>query len=203
MPTNRPTLIGLPYDASSSFLRGPANAPAAIRTALHSSSSSAWSESGLEIVEGVAFADVGDLELPPLEEARALIEAGIRSIVEGGDRPVSLGGDHSITYPVLRAVGAAHRDLTVIQFDAHPDLYDSFEGDRYLHACPFARVLEEGLAKRLVQVGIRTMSGHQREQAERFGVDTIDMRAWSAGKRPRVEGPVYITIDVDGLDPAF
>lgn len=59
------------------------------------------------------------------------------------------------------------------------------------------------VAKRLIQVGIRTMSGHQREQAERFGVDTIDMRGWSAGQRPRVEGPVYVTIDVDGLDPAF
>jgi agmatinase len=203
MPENQPTLIGLPYDASSSFLRGPAHAPTAIRAALHSSSSNAWSESGLEIVEGAAFTELGDLELPPMDEARRLIEAGIRSIVERGDRPVSLGGDHSITYPVLRAVGPVHRNLTVLQFDAHPDLYDSFEGDRYSHACPFARVLEEGLAKQLVQVGVRTMSGHQREQAVRFGVQTIDMRAWTAGERPRLDGPVYITIDVDGLDPAF
>src|SRR6185369_2789871 len=58
-------------------------------------------------------------------------------------------------------------------------------------------------ARRLVQVGIRTMTGHQREQAVSFGVDVIDMRAWVAGQRPSVTGPVYLTIDVDGLDPAF
>jgi arginase family enzyme len=63
--------------------------------------------------------------------------------------------------------------------------------------------MEEGLATRLVQVGIRTANGHQREQARRFGVDTIDMRAWSAGARPAVTGPVYVSIDLDGLDPAF
>ena len=56
---------------------------------------------------------------------------------------------------------------------------------------------------RLVQVGIRTMTGHQRDQAARFGVDVIDMRAWTAGRRPEVTGPVYVTIDADGLDPAF
>ena len=78
-----------------------------------------------------------------------------------------------------------------------------FEGDRYSHACPFARILEQGLATRLVQVGIRTMTGHQREQAARFGVDTIDMRAFASGARPSLAGPIYVTIDVDGIDPGF
>jgi arginase family enzyme len=93
--------------------------------------------------------------------------------------------------------------LTVLHIDAHPDLYDEFEGRRFSHACPFARIMEEGLAHRLVQVGIRTMNGHQREQARRFGVETIDMRAWADGVRPHVTGPLYVSIDLDGLDPAF
>jgi arginase len=198
-----PTLIGLPYDASSSFRRGAAAAPPFIRSALHSTSSNAWSEAGLELLDGTSFADAGDVRLPATEEARALIEAAIRKIVARGDRPVSLGGDHSVTYPILRAVAPAHPNLTVLQIDAHPDLYDCFEGDRYSHACPFARILEEKLTARLVQVGIRTATGHQREQAARFGVEVIDMRAFGAGTRPSIDAPVYVSIDLDGLDPAF
>jgi arginase family enzyme len=87
--------------------------------------------------------------------------------------------------------------------DAHPDLYDQFAGDRHSHACPFARIMEEGLARRLVQVGIRTMNDEQRRQAERFHVEVIDMRAWSAGARPQLDGPVYLSVDLDALDPAF
>jgi arginase len=198
-----PTLVGLPYDASSSFLRGAAAAPPLIRAALHSSASNAWSESGREIIVGREFQDAGDVECSDPATVRDRIEAAIRDIIEHGGRPLSLGGDHSVTYPILRAVAATHADVTILQFDAHPDLYEDFEGDLYSHACPFARILGEKLAKRLVQIGIRTMSGHQREQAARFDVDVIDMRAWSAGVRPDVRGPLYITIDVDGFDPAF
>ena len=90
----------------------------------------------------------------------------------------------------------------MLDIDAHPDLYDEFEGDRYSHACPFARVMEEQLAGRLVQVGIRTMTGNQRAQADRFGVEVIDMRAWMHGTRPAVSGAVYMSIDLDGIDPA-
>jgi arginase family enzyme len=90
-----------------------------------------------------------------------------------------------------------------VQFDAHPDLYDIFEGDRYSHACPFARIMEEGLATRLLQLGIRTMSGHQQEQATHFGVEVHDMRRWGDGPVLRIEGPVYVSFDLDALDPAF
>jgi arginase family enzyme len=68
---------------------------------------------------------------------------------------------------------------------------------------PFARIMEEGLATRLVQVGIRTMNPHQRAQAERFGADVIDMRHWRPGLRPDLDGPVYLSLDLDALDPAF
>ena len=84
-----------------------------------------------------------------------------------------------------------------------PDLYDEFEGNRLSHACPFARIMEAGLAKRLVQMGIRTVNRHQREQAQRFGVEVVEMRGLPAYEKLKAAGPVYITFDMDVLDPAF
>ncbi len=202
MPTRPPCLLGLPYDASSSFLRGAAEAPRLIREALHSPSGNDWTEEMRNLADAGGFRDLGDLELPADATARHLIEAGVAAAQETG-RVISLGGDHSITYPILRGVNTRYRQPTILHIDAHSDLYDEFEGDRYSHACPFARIMEEGLAARLVQVGIRTLSAHQRAQADRFGVEIIDMRAWVAGMRPIVEGPVYISVDLDGIDPAF
>ena len=199
----RPTLIGLPYDASSSFLRGPSLAPARIRDELHSPQSNGYSESGLHILADDALSDVGDLVLPATAEARGMIERGVRALIESEARPLSLGGDHSVTYPVLRALGPFVQSLTILQIDAHPDLYGDFEGDRYSHACPFARIMEEKLATGLVQVGIRTMNERQRAQADKFGAHVIDMRAWAAGERPKLRGPLYVSIDMDGIDPAF
>lgn len=196
-----PTLLGVPYDASSSYLRGAAGAPTLIRRALDSPSSNRWSESLRELDAG-ALADAGDLDLAG-DSPREAIERGARGVIAGDGRPLALGGDHSITYPLLRAFHPAHPRLTVLHVDAHADLYEDFEGDRYSHACPFARVMEEGLAGRLVQVGIRTLNGHQRAQADRYGVEVIDMRAWSAGARPEIGGPVYLSLDLDALDPAF
>jgi len=203
LPTAHPTLIGLPYDASSSFLRGPALAPARIREELHSSQSNGCSEIGLRVIGEGGIGDAGDLVLPSSSESRSIIEAGVRALIESGARPLSLGGDHSVTYPVLRALGPFVPELTILQIDAHPDLYADFEGDRFSHACPFARIMEEKLTAHLVQVGIRTMNSHQRAQAERFGVQVIDMRAWAAGARPELRSPLYVSVDMDGLDPAF
>ena len=199
MQTSSPRIIGLPYDASSSFRRGAAEAPNAIRAALHSSAGNSWSED-LHDLSVAVLTDAGDLDLS--SGARERIEAGMADVLRDGCRPIALGGDHSVTYPVLRAVSAMHASFTVLHIDAHPDLYDEFEGDRYSHACPFARVMEEQLASRLVQVGIRAMTGHQRAQADRFGVEVIDMRAWARGSRPSISGPVYMSIDLDGIDPA-
>jgi arginase len=93
--------------------------------------------------------------------------------------------------------------LTVLHIDAHSDLYDEFDGDRFSHGCPFARIMEDRLAGRLIQVGIRTMNPHQRDQARRFGVEVIDMRTWLSGARPGAEGEIYLSLDLDALDPAF
>lgn len=196
-------LVGVPYDASSSFLRGAAGAPAAIRKELFSPAGNGFSEAGIDINRHV-IADAGDLELPDSGDAmREAIERGIAAILDAGQRPIALGGDHSVTYPILRAFRDRPRGLTVLHVDAHADLYDDFEGDRHSHACPFARALEAGLIGRLVQVGIRTMNPPQWPQVERFGVEQIDMKAWQAGARPVLRGPIYLSLDLDGLDPAF
>lgn len=201
----RVALLGVAYDGSSSFRRGAANAPPIIREALWSEAGNAWTESGIDLGAG-GVEDDGDLVFGPSESAervRTMIEAAVRLIGQSGRRPLVLGGDHSITYPALRGFRALYPRLSILHFDAHPDLYDEFEGDRYSHACPFARVMEEGLADRLVQVGIRTMTGHQRDQARRFGVEVIEMREWRDGRRLEFEGPVYISFDLDVLEPGL
>jgi len=126
----------------------------------------------------------------------------MHSLLERRLRPIALGGDHSITYPVIRAISRKYPGLAILDFDAHPDLYDEFQGSRSSHACPFARIMEQGLARRLVQVGIRTLNGHQRRQAERFGVELIQMKDWR-GILPALDGPLYLSFDLDVLDPAF
>jgi arginase len=198
-----PTLIGVPFDDASSFLRGAAAAPRLIRRELSSEAGNGVSESLIDLRAPDALADVGDLDLNGSSEAAERITEAIAALVSRGAHPISLGGDHSITFPIVRAVRARWPRLTLLQFDAHPDLYDVFDGNRLSHACPFARIMEATLADRLVQVGIRAMNAHQHAQAERFGVEVIDMRAWSAGGRPTLGGPVYVSIDMDGIDPAF
>jgi arginase len=196
-----PVLVGVPFDANSSYLRGAAGAPAVIRSAFHSSSSNYWSELGVDLgAEGI-YEDAGDLQFG--QDAFAEIESSVGELVNRGLRPLSLGGDHSITFPLVRAVSKRVPDLTILHFDAHPDLYDDFENNRHSHASPFARIMEEKLAKRLLQIGIRTLNRHQREQAERFGVEIIEMRNVPALEKMKVQGPVYISFDMDVLDPAF
>ncbi len=197
-----PTLIGIPFDAYSSYLRGAGEAPPKIREALACDASNTWSESGVDLGVAGVYEDAGDLTFAE-KDAFAAIEAGVGALIEQRKRPVSLGGDHSITYPIVKAVARRHPELTIFHFDAHPDLYEEFEGNRLSHACPFARIMESGLAKRLVQVGIRTMNRHQREQAQRFGVEVVEMRELPAYQKLKSKGPVYITFDMDVLDPAF
>lgn len=196
-------LVGLPTDRHSSYLRGPAKAPAAIRAALFSDSSNPAAEDGLELGVDVALIDDGDVALQERDGDDELIEEATRTASQGGACPISLGGDHSVTYPIVRALAREHGPLQILHFDAHPDLYDSFAGNRRSHASPFARIMEEQLASRLVQVGIRTLNGHQREQARRFGVEMIEMRSFDASRVPVLDGPLYISIDLDGLDPAY
>jgi arginase len=197
-----PTLLGIPFDAQSSYLRGAGDAPAEIRRALGCDASNSWTELRVNIAARGAYDDAGDLSLKEAEAFES-IEASVSKLLDENKRPVLLGGDHSITFPIVKAFARKYPALTIIHFDAHPDLYDEFEGNRLSHACPFARIMEAGLAKRLVQIGIRTATQHQREQAQKFGVEVVEMRTLPAYAKLKAIGPVYITFDMDVLDPAF
>jgi agmatinase len=159
------------------------------------------SESGVDL-ESVYF-DAGDVEPPANGDMLSLIENSIFTLLNDGLAPISLGGDHSITYPIIRAFAKKYPNLSILHFDAHPDIYNSFQGNRFSHACPFARIMEERLVKRLVQVGVRTATADQREQIRKFGVETVEMRNFKDGLQFDFNGPVYISFDVDGLDPAY
>ncbi|MGE0595673.1 MAG: arginase family protein [Hyphomonadaceae bacterium] len=197
----RVDLIGAPTDVHSSFLRGPAKAPPLIREALFSPHGNAASERGLELGAEIDLNDCGDLPLNETAADDALIAAAVALSLQRDALPVVLGGDHSVTFPILRAIAAHHGPVEILHFDAHPDLYDELDGDRRSHASPFARIMEEGLCTRLVQIGIRTLNKHQRAQAERFGVEQIEMRDIGRAK-PAFRKPLYISIDMDGFDPA-
>ena len=202
-PPKTISLLGIPYDLNSSYLRGPAEAPRRIREGFYCDSSNLWTEDGLDLGIAGTLHDAGDLKLPdPPEAACAAIEQGVRETLAVGHPVISLGGDHSVTHPVLRAFQERFTDLTILHFDAHPDLYDDLNG-RLSHACPFARIMGEHLARRLVQVGIRTINRHQLDQAKRFGVEVITMRNLDKLAALKFDGPLYISLDLDVLDPAF
>ena len=104
--------------------------------------------------------------------------------------------DHS---PDRAGVRAQVQRPEHLHFDAHPDIYENYQGNRNSHASPFARIMEEKLVKRLVQVGIRTFTAHQREQVEKFGVESIEMRNLIGNLQLEFDSPVYISFDIDAL----
>jgi agmatinase len=156
-----------------------------------------FTEDGTDLAD--AFEDLGDFQVKEYFE----IESLTQNHLEIGEKLFTLGGDHSITFPILRALHKKYPNLDILQIDAHPDLYQHYEGDPYSHACPFARIMEEGLASRLVQVGVRTLNAHQRQQATRFGVEMYCMEDLPLDRPLRFSNPVYISLDMDALDPAF
>lgn len=197
------TLIGVPYDAKSSYARGPALAPSAIRVALRNPAGNSYSESLLDVLDPSHLGDAGDVSIESDDYPLASIDDAVSAVLRSPSVPIVLGGDHSITYAVVRAVARQRTPFSLLHLDAHNDLYDVYENNRFSHACPFARIMDEGLVTQLVQVGIRCMTPHQRQQADRFGVQVIDMPAWTEGVRPSIQGPCYVSIDLDVLDPAF
>ena len=161
-------VLGVPFDKNSSYRKGPALAPRGIRESLFCESSNMWTESAVDLGTAPGWQFLKDIDFLDPEQAFAQIESELHELLERKVRVVSLGGDHSITHPIVRSYGKAFQNLNILQLDAHPDLYDELDGNINSHACPFARIMEENLVERLVQVGIRTLTGHQREQAKRF-----------------------------------
>ena len=193
-------IIGVPFDDNSSYLKGAALAPDAIRSAFHSASANYFAESGRDLGSQSGYFEGEDLKVVNYLED---IENGVNQLLDDEHKVISLGGDHSITYPILRAYRKRYPDLHLLQIDAHPDLYPEYEGNRHSHACPFARILEENLANSLTQVGIRTMTTTQRDIAARYGVKVCSMDQWLSDPNLNLQGPLYLSLDLDALDPAY
>lgn len=195
--------IGVPTDANSSFLHGPAKAPPRIREMMTSDKGNPATELGGTLGTDIDYIDAGDLPLDGSAQDDTIIQDAVSGALLTGDIPIAIGGDHAISYPILKAIAGAHGPVSILHIDAHPDLYDELLGNRRSHASPFARIMEDGLATRLVQVGIRTLNDHQKAQAARFGVEIVPMRGFTPSGVDIPDGPLYISIDLDGLDPAF
>jgi len=196
-------IIGIPFDANSSFRKGPSLAPSRIRESYFSDSSNLWTEQGVDLGTLNGLYDMGDVDCSP-KSAFTAITQKVSTLLQKDARVICLGGDHSVTYPVFKAYAKKYQNLNILHLDAHPDLYDHLDNNPLSHACPFARIMEKKLASRMVQAGIRTINGHQREQADRFGVEVMEMKNGNDWlKELEFQGPVYLSLDMDCLDPAF
>jgi len=199
----RISILGIPHDANSSFLRGAAQGPAHIRPELHCDAYSLWTETGIDLGAPGRVVDHGDVRFDGAQDDWVIIEQEVGRVLDSGDPLICLGGDHAITHPILRAVRKRQPKLTLLHIDAHADIYDVYEGNPRSHASPFARIMEERLADRLLQVGLRTISDHHRDQFRRFGVEHIEAGRCSGRIELNLETPVYLSLDIDALDPAF
>jgi len=197
------SLLGIPNDDNSSFMKGPAEAPPLIRRELHSDAYSMWSETGIDLSAAGRLVDHGDIQFDSASDPWDLIEQNVGRAMESGDPLISLGGDHAITHPIMRAVRRRHPNLTILHIDAHPDIYHAYQGNLRSHTSPFARIMEERLADRLIQVGLRTVNDHHRDQFKRFGVEVVEAGRWGPNLRFDITTPVYLSIDMDSLDPAY
>lgn len=194
-------LLGVPFDATSTFRRGSAHGPDAIRWA--SESIETYSPILRAALDDVAFADLGNVELPDAtaESLVAATEAAVRAA--GSAIPILLGGEHTITLGGVRGVLAGHPDLAVIQLDAHTDLRDRYEGQTVSHATVMRRITDLIGAGRIVQLGVRAGTAEEFAFAagavkhHSRGLDVPpDVWTWLSGR------PAYVTVDIDVLDPA-
>ncbi len=210
-------IIGVPFDTGASFRVGARFGPRSIRQA--SSLLRPYNRIlGVDPYERLCIDDVGDLTVSPYDPIGSLkiIADRFRPIFGAGQRPLSFGGDHSITLPILRAAAATYGPLAMIQFDSHLDTWGAYFGMEYTHGSFAIRAIEEGLIDPLAstQVAIRGML---------FGPEDIERsRAWGlravlaeemASMPPKQvaelalrragEKPIYLTLDIDGVDPAF
>jgi len=197
------SILCIPFDENSSFLKGSAKAPQKIIEAFYSDSSNAYSENGFNCRNTEKIKILDNLELPYGKLAIEKIRIIVKEELEKNNHVLSIGGDHSITFPIIEALSAKYDSLNILHFDAHPDLYDDFDNNPFSHASPFARIMENNLVKRLVQIGIRTLNDHQIDQVNRFGVEVIEMKDFDSDLVLQFTGPVYVSLDLDGLDPAY
>lgn len=198
-------LVGIPFDANSSFLRGCALAPAGIRLIHTQGASNPTTENNKTLEIGVNLFDKGDIFFPSDDPAVAhkLIYDTVQRHLSDGSKLISLGGDHSITYPIVEVFNKFYPELHILHFDAHADVYHNFQNNYYSHASPFARIVENNLATTITQVGIRTLTSHQREQIKKYNIEIVEMKNFNTGFIRNLSGPLYISFDLDVLDPAY
>ncbi len=196
-------ILGIPYDEKSCYLRGAAKGPQAIRATSTSKAINPWTEHGVNLEEDGIMVDLGDVDVSgDYKTVSSRIEKKVLEVLEKDAIPIILGGDHSISFPVVKALAKKFKPLDILHFDAHPDLYDELYGDRYSHGCPFTRIMEEGLAQNLVQVGIRAATGEHRERAAQYGIRMIEMKDIQENLSLEFSNPLYISFDMDALDPS-
>jgi agmatinase len=210
-------VYGIPFDTATSYRTGPRFGPEAIRSA---SSLLRPYNPALEVnvVDALSIVDYGDVPVSPgdVERTYAQIEEALAPIVEAGAFPVALGGDHSITLAELRALARVHGPLALVQLDSHGDVWEQYFGQRYFHGTTFKRAFEEGLldAQASVQAGMRgsLYGAEDIEVARELGftvLSTDELRAlgpqaYGELVREKTGGrPVFMSFDIDFLDPAF
>jgi agmatinase len=202
----RAVILPIPFDRTTSYVGGTRNGPREI--ILASTHMELWDEETGTDASTAGILTLPEMELPFGEMAPALdeIQRVAGEILAADKFLVTLGGEHSITPPVVAAAAARHRGLSVLQIDAHADLRDEFMGSRFNHACAMRRTLEHAP---VTQVGIRSLSTEEAQAAGQLKTRIFydfDMRsdpAWIDRVVDSLTGPVYITIDADGLDPAI
>ncbi len=206
-PTLPLAFVGLPCDSQSSFRRGPAAAPARIRSAYDGRCYHATTELGAD-VEGLV-SDLGDwYPSDDWERTQAEYRTRAENLFLSERVPFFAGGDHAVTVPVVSSLEARDEPIHVVQFDAHPDLYPVYDGDPASHACVAARLLEMEHVASLTQIGVRALNRPQLEVARRHGgrlalLEARDpIRQDDLGHIPP-EARVYVTLDLDVFDPAF
>lgn len=203
IPPGTLAVVGIPWDQNSSFMRGPAKGPKQIFDSMSAGATNLCAENGFDLANAKTFKLAGHLPLENGPKALEQITSAVDTLLGREGRILALGGDHSITYPIIRAYNNYYDELTILHLDAHPDLYHEYDNNPLSHACPFARIMEDFPDTRLVQVGIRTRNPHQHLQASRFGVESIDMRDWHEDIEVELSAPLYVSIDLDVLDPAY
>ncbi|WP_049643275.1 agmatinase [Candidatus Rhodobacter oscarellae] len=203
-------VTGIPFDQAVTNRPGTRLGPRAIREASALQAPDAPYGWGYDPMSELAIADYGDLafDYAVMADAPGAIEAHIRGILEQGAACISLGGDHSVTLPILRAHAAKHGPLALVQFDAHGDAWADDDAARVDHGTFVYKAVKEGIVdmSHSIQVGIRTDNLDPLEfeildaaEAHRLGPQAVADRI-----KARVgDAPVYLTFDIDCLDPAF
>ncbi len=195
-------MLGAPYDRTSSFRRGARFGPAAIRWA--SQSVESYSPVLDRDLEELVLTDRGDLEIEALP-AEAMVEAvraALTPVVSEGSLPVMLGGDHSVSVGAVQAVAAGHPDLRVLILDAHLDLREEYQGSRWSHATVARRILETVEAGRIIVLGARSGTREEFAAARALRAAQPNLKIsndlWSVLE----DGPVYLSMDMDVVDPS-